>query len=125
VADRSPAPRPIEVALRGVRPRCGKGALFRSFLAFAPRCAVCGLDFDAFNVGDGPAAFLTLGIGTIVTVLAVLVELAWNPPWWLHVLLWLPLTIVGVMVALRYTKALLLALEYHNAAREAGRKDQA
>lgn len=71
-----------------------------------------------FNVGDGPAAFLTLGVGAIVTILAITVELMFEPPFWVHVLLWLPLTLVLVLGTLRLAKGALLALEYRNAARE-------
>ncbi len=111
-------PAPADAALKGLCPRCGANTLFRSYLAFADRCRACGLDFSAFNVGDGPVVFLTLGIGTIVTILALILELAAEPPFWLHALLWIPLTLALVIVSLRYTKALLLALEYKNAARE-------
>ncbi len=92
--------------------------MFAGLLAFAPECRTCGLAFAAFNVGDGPAAFLTLGIGTIVTVLAIWLELAVGPPWWVHALLWVPLTIGGVVGSLRIAKGMLLALEYHRDARE-------
>ncbi|WP_188656413.1 DUF983 domain-containing protein [Stakelama pacifica] len=116
------APEPAEAAIRGLCPRCGAKTLFASFAGFAPRCSACGLDFASFNVGDGPAAFLTLIWGTLVVILAVWLELAADPPWWLHVLLWLPLVVGGTLVSLRFAKGLLLALEYRNAARE-GRID--
>lgn len=87
-------------------------------ISFASRCTACGLDFASFNVGDGPAAFLTLIWGTIVVVLAVWLELAANPAWWVHVLLWLPLVTIGTLASLRIAKGALLALEYRNAARE-------
>ncbi|MGJ3629002.1 DUF983 domain-containing protein [Sphingomonas sp. MMS24-JH45] len=103
-------------------PRCGARTLFRSWIGFAETCCACGLRFSDFNVGDGPAAFLTLGIGTIVTVLAIWLELAAMPPWWVHVLIWLPITLAGVMATLRIAKGWLLALEYRNAAREEGRE---
>ena len=91
---------------------------------FAPRCARCDLDFGAFNVGDGPAAFLTLGIGTLVTVLAVWLELAVSPPFLVHMLLWLPLTIAAILWGLRVMKAGLLYVEWQRAAQE-GRVAQA
>ncbi|WP_448502482.1 DUF983 domain-containing protein [Sphingomonas sp.] len=109
-------------AMRGLCPRCSAPTLFAGVLAFAPRCRLCGLDFDSFNVGDGPAAFLTLGIGTIITVLGIAVELAFEPPWWVHVVLWGPLILAGVVVTTRWAKAALLALEYRNAAREGRRQ---
>ena len=105
-------------ALKGLCPRCGSRTLFVGWATFAPRCRVCGLDFSSFNVGDGPAAFLTLGVGALITILAVTVDLTFSPPVWVHVILWLPLTIVAVLFSLRFAKGLLLALEYRNQARE-------
>jgi len=113
-----PSPRPIDSAIRGACPRCGNPTLFANMVRFADRCRGCGLDFRQFNVGDGPVAFLTLGVGAIVTVLAVVLELEVSPPFWVHVILWVPLTIVLVVGMLRVAKGLLLALEYRNAARE-------
>ncbi|WP_234028999.1 DUF983 domain-containing protein [Aurantiacibacter spongiae] len=105
-----------EAALFGLCPRCGAKTLFDGLLAFAPRCRACGLDFDRFNVGDGPAAFLTLGIGTVIVALALWLQLAVEPPWWVHVLIWLPLTVASVIGGLRVTKAWLLASEYRRGA---------
>jgi uncharacterized protein (DUF983 family) len=112
------APEPFACGLHGLCPRCGAKTLFAGFAKFANRCGACGLDYNAFNVGDGPAAFLTLGIGTIVLVLALTLELTAHPPWWLHVLLWVPITAGAVLGSLRIAKGWLLALEYRNRARE-------
>lgn len=57
-------------------------------------------------------------VGAIITALAVTVQLRFDPPYWVHILLWLPLTIVLVIGFLRVAKALLLILEYRNRARE-------
>ena len=92
--------------------------MFAGMIRFAQRCRACSLDFSQFNVGDGPAAFLTLIVGTIVTVLAVVVELSYEPPAWVHVLLWLPLTVGLVLGGLRIAKAALLTVEYRNRAGE-------
>ncbi|HYJ31437.1 MAG TPA: DUF983 domain-containing protein [Allosphingosinicella sp.] len=115
---KSNEPTPVAVALGGLCPRCGAKTLFAGFARFAPECRACGLDFSAFNVGDGPAAFMTLGIGGLVTALAISLELSAAPPWCLHVLLWLPLASLLVLVSLRFSKAALLALEYRHRARE-------
>jgi uncharacterized protein (DUF983 family) len=118
--DRTPAvgPRPVACGLKGLCPRCGARTLFAGTARFAEACRACGLRFSDYNVGDGPAAFLTLILGTIVTALAIVVELSFSPPWWVHVLLWVPLTLAGVLASLRLVKGWLLALEYRNAARE-------
>lgn len=107
-----------EAALKGLCPRCGSKTLFDGLLAFAPKCRICGLDFARFNVGDGPAAFLTLIVGAIVVVLAISVQLSAEPPWWVHVLLWVPLTTGLVIGGLRLAKSALLAREYASRAEE-------
>jgi len=119
-------PSPFQTAITGACPRCGAKTLFAGPASFAPRCRACGLDYAGFNVGDGPAAFLTLIIGALMLGLALTLEFSLHPPIWVHVLLWLPLTIAAVVYGLRLAKGLLLALEYRNAAREgriAARKD--
>lgn len=111
-------PRPHDAALKGLCPCCGTPGLFQSALRFSPQCRGCGLDFGTFNVGDGAAAFLILVIGAIISVLAIWLELRVAPPFWVHLLLWTPLTLALTVATLRYAKGLLLALEYRNAARE-------
>ncbi len=118
------APSPAVVALRGLCPRCGARTLFDGIVRFAAKCRACGLDFAAFNVGDGPAAFLIFIVGGIVTALAITVELRISPPWWVHVLLWLPLTAALTLGLLRLGKGLLLALEYRHRAREGQLRDR-
>ncbi|MCA1749409.1 MAG: DUF983 domain-containing protein [Parasphingopyxis sp.] len=112
------APTPLQSGLTGACPRCGAPTLFAGLARFAPNCRGCGLDYSSFNVGDGPAAFLTLIIGALVMGLALLVEVTLSPPFWLHVLLWVPFTASAVIFGLRVAKGMLLALEYRNAARE-------
>jgi uncharacterized protein (DUF983 family) len=106
------------VALQGLCPRCSAKTLYRGLASFAPKCRACGLDFAGFNVGDGPAAFLILVVGAVVTGLAIALELSAEPPFWVHALLWLPLTAILVVGSLRLAKGLLLALEYRHRARE-------
>jgi len=116
------APPIVQVALKGLCPRCGRPTLFAGWIKFADRCRACGLDFTQFNVGDGPAAFLTLILGTIVVIGAIALELTLHPPLWLHMLIWIPVTLAGVVWSLRLAKGALMSAEYRNAARE-GRID--
>jgi len=88
--------------------------LFAGIATFASRCRACGLDYAAFNVGDGPAAFLIFIVGGIVVALAIALELSVAPPWWVHALLWVPLTAFLTIGLLRIAKGLLLALEYRH-----------
>ncbi len=112
------APPPLAAAFKGLCPRCGARGLFDGPIRFAPKCRACGLDFTAFNVGDGPAAFLTLIVGAVVVIGAVTLELAASPPFWVHILLWPAIALALVVGGLRVSKAALLQSEYRNAARE-------
>ena len=105
----------LTAALQGQCPRCGERTLFAGAAAFAPRCRACGLDFAAFNVGDGPAAFLILIVGAILTAGAITVELLFEPPFWVH-LLWIPVGVALTLGGLRLAKALLIAREYRTGA---------
>jgi uncharacterized protein (DUF983 family) len=106
----------VSVALGCRCPRCGKGKLYDGLLSVAPVCAVCGLDLRAHDAGDGPVAFVVLILGAIVVLLAVLLEFAFAPPLWLHLVLWTPLVIGGAILLLRPLKAALIALQYRHRA---------
>ncbi|MEO5773448.1 MAG: DUF983 domain-containing protein [Sphingomicrobium sp.] len=110
-------PPPLAAALTGTCPRCGAGKLFAGFVAFADRCQTCGLNFASFNVGDGPAAFLILIVGAIVTVGALVTDAAFEPPMLFH-LIWIPLGLALTLFGLRFGKAFLLGQEYRQSARE-------
>lgn len=108
---------PVAGALAGSCPRCGARCLFGSLIGFRAACPKCGLDFTQFDVGDAAAPFLIFIVGTIVVVGAIWLELSQSPPWWVHALIWIPLTLGLTLVLLRFAKALLLTLEYKNEAR--------
>jgi uncharacterized protein (DUF983 family) len=104
-------------------PRCGEGKLFRGFLALQPRCDKCGLDYSFADSGDGPAVFVIFFAGFLVVGLALVVEFAYQPPFWLHALLWGPLILLTTLGPLRPLKGLMIALQYHHQAAE-GRLDR-
>jgi uncharacterized protein (DUF983 family) len=107
----------LRAAVAGNCPKCGAHTLFAGWLRFADRCRSCGLDFSSFNVGDGPAAFLILIIGAIVVAAALVVDGAFAPPWWVH-LVWIPVATALTIGGLRLSKAALLAQEYKHRAGE-------
>jgi uncharacterized protein (DUF983 family) len=99
-------------------PRCGKGKLFAGFIALRPRCEACGLDFAFADSGDGPAVFIILFAGFVVVGLALVTEVLYQPPFWVHALLWLPLILLVTLGPLRPLKGLMIALQYHHGAAE-------
>lgn len=114
-----PAPRSVLVAgLRGACPRCGTGKIFSGFLKLAPRCNSCQLDLGFADSGDGPAVFVSLFGGFVVVAAALWVELAYEPPLWVHFLVFLPLTLLVCLGLLRPMKGVLIALQYRNKAEQ-------
>lgn len=108
----------IGAAVRGACPACDAPTLFAGWARFDARCRTCGQDFQRYNVGDGPAAFLTMLFSTIALVGALALDAVWGPPWWVHVLIWVPVVMIGTLFALRVSKALLLHIEHRRDARE-------
>ena len=110
-------------ALKCRCPRCGKGKLYDGLLSVAPRCHDCGLDLAAQDAGDGPAVFVVLILGAIVVGLALLVEVLFAPPLWVHILLWTPVILGGAIALLRPLKAGLIALQYRHRLLGGGQAD--
>ena len=110
---------PISILTSGLTgrcPRCGKGRMFRGFLALAPRCESCGLDYGFADSGDGPAVFVTLIGGFLVLGLALAVDVAYEPPLWVHFVIFMPLALIVCLGLLRPLKGLLIASQYKNKA---------
>ncbi|MDJ1157856.1 DUF983 domain-containing protein [Chelatococcus sp. SYSU_G07232] len=115
--DYPPQP-PIATGLAGRCPRCGEGRLFKGFLNLAPGCRSCGLDYSFADSADGPAVFVMLIGGFIVCGAALWLELTYEPPFWVHLLVTLPIALVVCIGMLRPLKGVLVALQYHHRAEE-------
>lgn len=113
-----PIPSSIAKGLLCRCPRCGKGKLFSGFLTLRPKCEACGLDYNFADAGDGPAVFVILIGGGVVVAAALATEIAYQPPYWLHALLWTPLILLVTLAPLRSMKGVLIALQYLHKAEE-------
>ena len=108
----------VQAALFGECPACGARTLFAGWVRFAARCTACGHDFTRYNVGDGPAAFLILVIGAVVCAFALVLQVKVSPPFWVHIVLWVPFTTALVLLSLRVSKAAMLIHEARAEVRE-------
>ena len=113
---------PVLAGLACRCPNCGEGPLFQGFITVADRCEACGFDLKKADSGDGPAVFIILIVGFLVCFGMLFTEIAFHPPIWVHLVLWLPLTAILCLVLLRPFKGVLIALQFHHRAEE-GRHD--
>ena len=88
------------------------------FLTLRPRCEECGLDYSFADSGDGPTVFIILFAGFLVVTAALVTEILYQPPFWLHAVLWLPLILAVTILPLRPMKSLMIALQFHHKAAE-------
>ena len=119
-------PEPPSAILTGLAcrcPRCGKGKIFSGILRIADACPVCGLDLRKQDSGDGPAVFVIFFLGVIFMPLVFWVEFTFEPPWWLHMLVWSPLVIVVALALLRPMKGVLIAQQFRHHASDSGTVD--
>lgn len=118
MTERPSLPQSVAAGLTGRCPRCREGHLFSGFLTVGKGCERCGLDYSFADAGDGPAIFVILISGFIVVGAALIVEVVYQPPFWLHALLWGPLILIVTLLPLRLLKGLLIVLQYHHSAAE-------
>ncbi|MBU2379488.1 MAG: DUF983 domain-containing protein [Alphaproteobacteria bacterium] len=107
---------PIRAGLVCRCPNCGKGRLFSGFLKVVDRCAVCGFDFTRLNTGDGAAIFIMQIAGGLVVFTALFVEIAYAPPMWVHLVIFMPLVLILSLGLMRPGKGVMIALQMRNKA---------
>jgi len=116
-------PNPLLSGLAGRCPNCGEGHLFEGFLKVAPTCEACGFDLRSADSGDGPAVFVILVGGFLVAFAALFTEIAYRPPIWVHLVIWMPMTVVVCLGLLRPFKGAMLAAQFMNKASQARRDE--
>jgi len=121
--DQYPPLSPYSTGMGGRCPRCGEGKMFKGFITVADKCEHCGLDFKFADSGDGPAIFVMLIAGFIIVGAALWLDVAYEPPMWVFLVIFLPLTLVVCLGMLRPLKGVLVALQYANKA-EQGRLER-
>ena len=88
--------------------------MFEGFLGVVPVCRACGQNLSAQDSGDGPVAFIILIVGFVVLGAALVIEVRYAWPIWLHLLVWLPLSLLLCLALLRPLKGLLIALQFRH-----------
>lgn len=98
---------------RGLRrccPRCGTPGLVVAYLKPTPACSGCGEGFDHIRTDDFAPWLSILVIGHLLVPAVISVERLFDPPLWLHLVLWGTLGVEMVMAVLPRTKGAALGL---------------
>jgi uncharacterized protein (DUF983 family) len=97
---------------RGRCPSCGKGAIFHRYLKVNDACPACGEELHHQRADDAPPYFVILVVGHVIVGGALSLEMALAPPSWVHLALWLPLTLASSLLLLPVAKGALVALQW-------------
>ena len=93
-------------------PHCGKGHLFRAYLKVADTCDVCGEELHHHRADDAPPYFTMLIVCHFVVAGVMMVEDYFHPNYWVHILMWFPLTIGMSLWLLPRVKGTLVGLQW-------------
>jgi uncharacterized protein (DUF983 family) len=109
---------PAITGIKGRCPRCQRGHLFDGLLKLAPRCEVCGLDYEFADPADGPAFFAMSIVAVPALAFALWLQFTYEPPLWMHLIVTVPLTLVGSLILLRPLKGWLVCSQYFHKAEQ-------
>jgi uncharacterized protein (DUF983 family) len=100
--------------MRGLCPACGKGRMFRGLLKVADHCPACDEALHHHRADDAPAYFNIVIVGHIMVPLVMGLEMAYEPPYWVHAALWLPLTLILAFSLMHPIKGSVVAWQWAN-----------
>ena len=103
---------PVSAGLNCRCPRCGRGRLFSGYLKVSEKCESCGLELGTMDSGDGPAVFVMFIVLIITVPLVFLVYALFEPPIWVHAIIW-PIVVIGLSLCLlRPAKGVMIGLQF-------------
>lgn len=91
---------------------CGEGRIFDGFLATRHACEACGEEFHHHRADDAPPYFTITIVGHIVIPALLIVEVMWRPALWIHMSIWVPLTLFLSLGLMRPIKGALIGLQW-------------
>jgi uncharacterized protein (DUF983 family) len=100
---------------RGFRQRCpccGEGRLFLKYISVNQTCSACGLELAAYRSDDAPAYFTIAIVGHIIVPSMLILEQTAHPAAWVHMAMWLPLTLILTLALLPRVKGALLGVQW-------------
>jgi len=105
----------LPAMLRGAKNRCmkcGRGRIFDGFLKTAYACSNCGEEIHHHRADDAPPYFTITIVGHIVIPALLVVEVVWRPALWIHMSIWVPLTLLLCFGLMQPIKGALVGLQW-------------
>lgn len=93
-------------------PHCGEGRLFRAFLKTADACDRCGEEISHHRADDLPAYLVIAIVGHIVVGAFMGVEAMTQWAGWVHLAIWVPLTVLMSLALIGPTKGAVVGLQW-------------
>ena len=93
-------------------PACGEGSLFQGFLAVNSECPVCHEELHHHRADDAPPYMVIMIVGHIIVGFMLWLEMHYRPSVWVHISLWVPLTLAMSLALLRPIKGALVGLQW-------------
>jgi uncharacterized protein (DUF983 family) len=95
---------------RGLCPACGLTHVFIGYLRVVPVCAVCSAPLGELRADDAPPYFTVFIVAHVVVGLMFATYRAYDPPYWVQAIIWLPTTVILSVLLLRPIKGATLGL---------------
>ena len=115
-SNRKPPARPVWPAIKrgllGTCPHCGSGRLFGRFLKPVDHCAACGEDMSHQRADDLPAYLVILIVGHVTVGGFMMTDLVLNWPNWMHLAIWVPLTLILALALIQPVKGGVIGLQW-------------
>jgi uncharacterized protein (DUF983 family) len=96
----------------GKCPNCGEGRMFKAFLNVADACPACGEALHHHRADDAPPYLTIFVVGHVLVAGVLAVERSYQPDFWVHAVLWTPLTIAMSLWLLPRFKGALVGLQW-------------
>lgn len=93
-------------------PNCGRGAILSGYLKVNRVCSECGLPLGEFRADDAPPYFTILIVGHIIVPGMLILEEFRHPPEWVHMAIWLPLTLLLTLALLPRIKGAVIGAQW-------------
>lgn len=93
-------------------PSCGHGRLFSGYLKVRDTCGICATELHHHQADDAPPYFTMFIVGHLVVAGVLALEQWAAPPAWLHLMIWMPLSVMLCLLWLPMVKGALIGLQW-------------